>query len=143
MKSEALTEARSRVETKTIFETLLLNELISPPQLQAARQFSEDLAAAGALDSAHEYVSPVEAAVDDAALEATLGSLALCDMEDTRCFISAVSGEWVVIPSYVSLEKFAAVVTHCLDCLSSHYGFDCGAGQKDPRAVLRRQLNLG
>lgn len=140
MSSEVLTEARNRVKVGSVYEALLLHEHITPPQLQAARQFSEDLATSGALGMADSFESAVEAANNDAAFTATLGSLALCDVDNTRCFIESIAGDWVVLPGYVSLEEFASVVTHCLDSLVPHYGFDAGV-QDDPRRILMRQLH--
>ena len=140
--SSETADARSRVETSTIFEELLLHEHITPPQLQAARQFSEDLATGGALGFTDSLESPMETADYDNALRATLGSMALCDRGDTRCFIEAVTGQWTVLPSYITLEEFGGVVSHCLQCLVHHYGLDRG-GQEDPRAILRRQVRIG
>jgi hypothetical protein len=142
MLTEKLMATRSRVETTNLFDELMLHELITPPQLQAANRLAEDLAAGRALVDPGTGVPSMETAEYHAGLRDTLASMSGCDTDDTACFINAITGTLASLPSHVTLEQFGKIVTHNLDCLSSHYGFDRG-GQLDPRAVLRRQVRLG
>lgn len=142
MMTDKLAATRSKVEVNGLFDELMLHELITPPQLQAANRFSEELAASRTLEDADGLVPAMEAGGYDESFTDTLGSMSDCDPSDTKVFIHAATGTLGDLPSYVSLEAFAQVITHNLDCLSSHYGFDQG-GQLDPRAILRRQVRLG
>jgi hypothetical protein len=142
MMTDKLAATRSKVEVNGLFDELMLHELITPPQLQAANRFSEELAASRTLEDADGLVPAMEAGSYDEGLADTLSCMSDCSTVNTACFLSVATGSLSVLPSHVSLEEFAKVVTHNLDCLSSHYGFDKG-GQLDPRSILRRQVRLG
>jgi len=144
---------RQRVRGQTVFDMLLLKELITVGQWKAAHLFVEDLSASGASIPSSDLVSGMEAppshiasSVGDKRMifsSAYRSMTGKCVDSDIKIFMS-LAGEFLrtdIIKHKTDDELLVIVksIVHCLDCLTKFYGVESSV---DPRKIIRRQIRL-
>ena len=133
---------------QTIFDSMLLGELISISQNQAAHLFIEALSMSGAsiqsVDIKARIEEPGERRPSNSGDRRMIFSSAYrsmkdrCDEDALRLFMRA-AGDPFAKADNDQLKQLAKIFDHPLTCLAKYYKLE---SRSDPRAILRRQVRM-
>ena len=112
---------------RTVFDKMLLDELIPPSSAKAAQLFLEDMNPSGS----HDFQSC------DSLSRAVSYLKKKCDTADVKVFVSFMTDASGAGASRPALASEVSSINYCLHTLVDFYELSY---VEDPRSILRRQL---
>jgi len=140
---------RQRVSGQTVFDKMLLEELIDVSQWLAVHLFIEDLSTSGAAIPSMDFEAAFEANQNNPVnisdrrmiFSSAFRSMDKCGEENIRIFMRACELPFGFrTKTHKELEKLSRFIIQNLSCLSKHYGVKL---RTDPRVIIRRQIHFG